>query len=592
MEIYYKGANLKKKVLNLLKQPTIIVIIIATIFRFILAQLLGNWYPSDSMHDDQLLIQYAFLLDHFFEPTSFTLVKNIAYPLFIDFVYLTGISYTHVLTIVWVIAAYFTLKMFSYLTKNKWFLVFSYIYVLFIPTAFEVWMGTRLYRNSIIAPFVLLTFALMLILLFRVVYDKGRKIGTFGYTFALGLVFSFTYFIKEDGFWLMPCLLLTILVILTIIIYRKVSTRTFRARETISTITLFLVPLLIFVGSSNIYKSVNHYFFGVYEINTRTEGELGEFVNNIYKIQSNNRTTYIWAPYDAIEKAFKASPTFQKHPELIEEIKTTPWSQGDILQNPIYGDFLTWVLRDALVASDLWESEVDVSNLFGQINHELDKAFKTGKLEKDTRIQITSSAGGKTISEIFNLKREVIQSYKGVICLDGYVPGGIHSSYENLESCERASFLTNLYLMPSDQADLTNISTKKKDIGNTIVTSLFIVYSIINPVFFVVSILSMILSIIKVVVSLKIRKFKLANSMSFLIMFVLLGISFVYALGIGWFAGYVWKEESINLLILNFQSIGMVPIIYLFMLFGLLAFTNYIKKMNISPFRIKKHDLG
>lgn len=58
---------------------------------------------------------------------------------------------------------------------------------------------------------------------------------------------------------------------------------------------------------------------------------------SIYKIKSDHRDKNIWAPYDAIEKAFDASETLQKYPELEESILNTVWFDGG--KSMIAGDF-------------------------------------------------------------------------------------------------------------------------------------------------------------------------------------------------------------------------------------------------------------
>ena len=62
---------------------------------------------------------------------------------------------------------------------------------------------------------------------------------------------------------------------------------------------------------------------------------MGDFVKNIYKIDSNDRTPEIWAPYDSIKKAFKVSPTLKQYPELLQCIEQSPWVSGNISENPI-----------------------------------------------------------------------------------------------------------------------------------------------------------------------------------------------------------------------------------------------------------------
>ena len=136
-------------------------------------------------------------------------------------------------------------------------------------------------------------------------------------------------------------------------------------------------------------------------MNTRTKGELEWFVSNIYKIGSENRTPEIWAPFDAIEKAFEASPTLKQYPKLLKCIEKSSWVGGNIHKNPISEDFLTWVMRDALVEADMWKSEEQVQQLFKKINEELEQAFKNGTLKTDEKIQLISSMGGRSLKEMF-----------------------------------------------------------------------------------------------------------------------------------------------------------------------------------------------
>lgn len=555
----------------LLKNSMKIFILIITIFRIILSNLISAWYPSSQLYDDNLLITYASLSSHFTNPNHLSLVKTMSYPIFLRLVHLTGLSYTIVLSIVWILSAILVVKMLSYITKNKFFLIFVYLFVLFTPSAFESWIGTRLYRNSIIAPFVLILFTIMLIIVFKLlVNDEVTAKKIIGINISLGFVFSFSYYIKEDGIWLLFCLILEVLVSIGIIIY-KCKNKSF-----VLILTLCL-PLLIFILNTNIYKSINYHYFGVYETNTRTEGELGKFVNNVYKIYSDNRTAFVWAPYDAIEKAFSASETLSKYPKLLEEILNTPWF-GDIKQNPIRGDFLTWVLRNALIDTGLWQSEKQVSDLFHQVNIELKNAFANGILKKDNKIQILSSAGGRSLIEILHLKNTIIQEYKNCIFLDGYGPGGQFDENEDYGSSETATIFTNMnhlnFIGPANNHKMSELAY-----GNKIAAFIFNIYSSINPIILILSILSLFL--MSFMRSLKIKN-NLINNYLIITMFILAGISFAYSLGIGWFSEYIWNYQAINMVIITkFYGVGLVPIISLFNIFGLYLFFALIKEFFI-----------
>lgn len=558
------------------KNPNFILITIITIFRVILSNLLSAWYPSSQGYDDRLLITYASLSSHFKDPNVLSLMKTMSYPLFLKIVHWSGLSYTMVLSIIWIIAAALVVKIFLNVTKNKAFLTFIYIFVLFTPSAFDSWIGTRLYRNSIIAPFVLIFFALMLNMILNLTVNKNitaKK--TLSTNILLGLIFSFTYYIKEDGIWLLCCLVFSILISIGIVLKKHTRNR-YLLTKTIITLCL---PLIIFIITSNVYKSINYIYFGVYETNTKAEGELGEFINNIYKIHSDNRTAFIWAPYDAIDKAFEASKTLSNHPILKEKIFNSPWCSGDIRQNPISGDFLTWVLRTALVDSNLWQSEKQVSDLFKQVNIELKSAFDNKLLIKENKFQLISSAGGRSLEEIIRIKDTIAKEYKNCIFLEGYVPGGNLGDNADPNSCEIATFLTNMNHLPLGEP-ANNHKAKELTYGNTVASGIFKIYSYINPILILLSILNFLLTSLLIIF--KIRKCHSSCLFSLLTMFILFGISLVYAFGIGWFSEFIWKNDTINEIITKFYGVGLVPIITLFQVFGSYLCFHNLKNLILS----------
>lgn len=332
-----------------------------------------------------------------------------------------------------------------------------------------------------------------------------------------------------------------------------------------SLIVLFL-PLAIHSGCTHIYKSVNEYYYGVYETNTRTKGELGEFVSNIYKIDSESRTPEIWAPFDAIEKAFEASPTLKQYPKLLRCIEKSSWVGGNIHKNPISGDFLTWVMRDALVEADMWKSEEQVQQLFGKINEELEQAFKNGTLKTDEKIQLISSMGGRSLKEIFQLKEVVIEEYKSLILLKGYEPGGTltQGMIENVS--DKASFYTNNDLYPLSQ----KMSMKRQqeiDMTNSIITVIFKAYAILYPVMCLLTVLGIIVTVIyQLIIWIRNRKVESQKVAIWFIVISLIGISLAYTISIGWFSSFLDKDSWPT--VLKFYSVGAIPLMILMELMG------------------------
>ena len=574
--------NIEKEIWGLLKRPEVLIALLATFFRISISQKLSIWYPSHAFHDDQLFVRYANLFVHFKEPDLWSLVKTMSYPLFLNFVHMTGLSYSTVLAIVWIFAALLLVKVFKLITDNRIFLTFVYLYILFYPSAFDSWVGTRLYRNAIIAPFVLLTFSLMIFILLKLV--KNHELAAKNIMFSsiiLGILFSFTYYIKEDGIWLLPCLILVIFVSVCIVAYRCIKDKSKVNKRTFILILTLCLPILLFTLNTNIYKMINYRYFDVYEINTRTEGQLGVFVSNVYKIDSDNRTFDIWAPVDAIEKTFEVSETLKKYPELKEAIIHSPWFDGNIYINPIRGDFLTWVMRNALFDTGIWENEAQVDKLFKQINNELDEAFKSKVLEKDRKIQITASGGGRDIKEIFQLSNVVVREYMTVLLLKGYVPGGQLGEYTEPESYEFASFLVNENLTPY-QYD--NHKINEFEMENEVVAVVFKIYSILNPCLLMLTIFSIFYIGYQL---LKKRDVYYKERFSvylccIAIIVVLFGISFIYALAIAWFSEFLLRGTANDWIVLKFYSVGLVAIFILIDLFGLFLFFEFLKKARVK----------
>ena len=294
---------------------------------------------------------------------------------------------------------------------------------------------------------------------------------------------------------MLPCLALMFAICIGISLYHYFKNKDNRNPiRLLRLIIMLFLPLILFYAGTNFYKGVNYHFFGVYEINTRTEGELGKFVSSIYKIKSDHRDKNIWAPYDAIEKAFDASETLQKYPELEESILNTVWFDGG--KSMIAGDFLTWVLRTSLDSTGLWKSDAQINELFAQVNEEISQAFVDGTLEKDDRISLTSSGGSRTFSEILELQDEITQTYRTSILMEGYVAQKGQTEYNRLESCSTASYITNMNFLPIENGYTAGFQEKKAMVGNSIASGIIKLYSILNPMLCLIAIVGFFLTLI------------------------------------------------------------------------------------------------
>lgn len=541
---------------------------IAIVLRIVLAEKMGVWFLSSQLFDDALLMSYTDVSTHFLVPNVYSLVKTVGYPMFINVVYLSQLNYPIVLSLVWTFAASLTAYFFFLITQKKWLSCFSFIYVLFMPMAFEGWLGTRMYRNSIIAPFVIIFFSLCFIILYKVYFKKYK--GLIVDLILCGIFFSFTYYIKEDGLWLFACLILVVIFSVVKLMIELIQSH-FKEKKLFRVTLAFFIPLLIFSGVTVAYKSINKIFFGVYAIETRNGGEIGKFVANVYRIDSENRTSIVWAPADAIEKAYNASPTLKMYPELIDDVMHTEWFDYDIVNNPIRGDFLTWVLRTSLQKTNLWQSEEQIDTMFANVNAELDEAFKNGTLKRSDRIQLLSSAGGRTLPEMIKLIPLMIEGYKGAIILKGYVAGSELGDNSITELCNLASQKTHLSYLAANEFNTHEPST----ISNTIARGIFKIYSVVNILLCIIIFFVLLVYLFEIIRHWRKRKDYQNVLFQFISIVLLLCISAAYVFSISWFTEFLFVD-GIDIIILNFYCVALPPILMYAYLFSLSLVSEFI----------------
>lgn len=376
--------------------------IILAIGRIALGKALGNFMFVDGTYDDWLFVEYSDLKTHFAYPNADSLLKNMSFAVFLWIIEHSFLDWNTGISLLWILAAACCWLMVWRLSTNKWLSFGGYVYILFAPAAYDIQM-LRIYRNAIIAPVLIILFALMIVS----VYESWNQEPSWSLflveSLAGGLVFTFAYYIKEDGFWLMAVGMVWLVICLMGWIRQFLKGR--KSRKLVQRGIIGLVCLCITPASfgllTNAYLGANESSFGVGLINSRTEGAMARWINDVYQIESSQQDWYCWAGYDAIEKAFDASPALSQYPQLKDSVLHSSWFDGG--SQPIYGDFLGWVLHTSLQENGMSENDPAVQQLFEQAALELEQAFEEGTVQKSDKIFLTSSAGGRTLSEVMDL---------------------------------------------------------------------------------------------------------------------------------------------------------------------------------------------
>lgn len=542
-----------------------------------------HFFPM-AYHDEALMINYADLKSHFITqdlPQKDLLVKDMGFPAILFFLRVSGIVYTDLLAILWLAAALLTVKLFRDLRAEKNFLADAaiFVFVLFMPAAFDLNIGTKIYRNTALTPLYFIVLIMTAIIFIRH-FIKPRRLLAFNAIF--GGVFTLTYYVKEDGIWLLLCLIAvqTICLIKILLSGERILER----------VAVLILPLIIFACGTVTYKAVNKIFFDVYLINNRTEGELGNFLKQVYAIKSGERTALYWAPTDAINQAFNASETLRGNKNLRDKVFNNSWF-GDITKTPIRGDFLGWVMLSELYASGTCKALAEQEEFLSKVNAELQAAFEAGTLQRDDRFQLISSMGGLTAGEIFSMGKPILLEYAiHLVPLYGYKPGDFtqNEMYKILPKSEPtdAAFKERI---TAKTAKVTNLDFNAENPNgaatNIFIRIIFALYSVIQIALIIAAAFGVAWSVRAVI-----RRRKIFSLSEYLMLTLALSgliLSMIYAFAIAWFSNFLvigiptWAQ----IFPLKYYSSGLIPMLTTFEIFGTCLFCRLYK--NFKKERLK-----
>lgn len=549
--------------------------VIAALARVWLGSLAGVWYPEGQACDDALMFHYSNLTSYLSGrevPDRDVMLKELGMPVVLNIVNATGISYTVFLSLLWVLAGALTVFLVRRIGHRRQpkieFLAFAF--VLFQPIALEQWTGTRLYRNALLTPMYFLVFLIALIILFDLIRGNARRTReALLCSIPLGIVLSLTYLIKEDGLWLLLSVCALAVMMVGVCIHNAIKGRLARGGG-VRAFFAICIPFVVFFIAMTGIRQINYNAFGVYETNARTSGEEGRFVTYVYKTASDDRTLDVWAPVDAIEKVFKASETLAENEALKQAVYTTSWQSGSIEQNPIKGDFLTWIMKDALFDSGTCTSKQEAEAYMGRVNGELRAAFKDGSLEADRRFRLISSLGGVSNDEIPLLLKETMNGYKNLLSTGIYQPGGTVQS-NNKDDTQYASILTNQDLNTVNSEDAVKYRKYEVAVANGIIRVVFSIYNYLQPLLLALGLAGAVVAIRNIIITIKRRTVDIARLMNALLALFFLALSFVYLFTVSWFSHFLHNEYFSY-----FYSVGGLPLIVLFDITGFAALKDSI----------------
>lgn len=405
---------IKDTILSNKKKTVLIMLLILTFLRLLLSVYAPYYLNFYNTYDDQLAVRLShnILMGKWLGIyNTTTLSKGVSYPLFLAILIKYHIPYGIFLGLFNIIASFVAATSLFPLVKSRLFQSFIYLTFLYSPVSFTSEYSTRLYRNSIIVPTVIIVIASLI----GVYYRKFEPIKVqIPWLVLLSCSFTFFWFIREDSLWLLP-LVTGGLFITTLQVWwnQKYSINIKNIKflvknksnwvEKSQRIIFYVLPIICLVFVHNSIVNKNNQVYGIPTINDRTSSSFGDLTKLLIKIDDGTSSmkddSRIWVSKKSLEDVQSISPTFRQLD--INWIYTQSAWANTGPGKEISGDLVFWGLREAAHNNSYYQNNGRKTEKFWfKVNQEIETAFEQKKLKKKTELQLSSKGDGKKINDL------------------------------------------------------------------------------------------------------------------------------------------------------------------------------------------------
>lgn len=438
----------------------IIALVFLTFFRILIAMKIPLFLQADAYYDDYLYVLYSKSLMRFQWLGNFselTLAKGCSFSFFLLFNYIFGIPYSFALIVTYIFSIVIFLKSVKRIINNKYFLFFTYIYLLFSPVMLHSENIQKVYRGGLLISFSLLVISGVIGIYTRINDKKNTNL--FKYVMLTSLSLSYFWFLKEDSIWILPFVLGGLFFTIIEIIKNK---------ENKKRIVYTIIPLVFLLFSITVYKSINYIKYGEYSITDRNGTYFKEVISDLLQIEDKNSSKDHWITKNMMNKAYEVSPTLSKIKKEMDLEYKSEWIDED---EEIVGDIIYWVIKDAAYKSGIYNNGgKEVNNYYKKVHNELTNAFESKKLKRNNEIYISKVVKGITKDEIPEYLKLMKESKKVLLTHSEY-DLGLYPSTGKTDNIALFNELTmSQIVLPGSNEIIYNPSTKIISLCNKIVT--------------------------------------------------------------------------------------------------------------------------
>ncbi len=345
----------------------IILVLFFSVLRFLLSYKLPSFAIVNLKYDDLLIVNILDSLrngNYLGDYSMYTLVKGSIYPIVLYYSYLLRVTYSFLLSFLYVVSCLYLLFGIKKIINNKIYLLLIYIVLLFNPISYSGEVFQRLYITSI----SIIELMIFLGVYIRLMVDKEEDILNY---IIFGIISIIMLLTRNDNIWIY--LSITILGIFKL--YKKFSIRR---------LINVLIPIIIIVLGFNIVSFVNYKHYNIYTYNELESSSFSKAYKKILQIKDDNKTDNISVPITVFYKLCDNSKVFDFTKEEIDDYFDRVHNVNEEVDN---GNVM-WFIRDIIYNKYNFKDGKEADDYFDKLSNELDQLFDDKVLEKEMSLPI------------------------------------------------------------------------------------------------------------------------------------------------------------------------------------------------------------
>jgi hypothetical protein len=350
-------------------------------------------------HDDALYWTHAqhILNGNWLGPyTQMTLSKGPGFSFFLAINYIIGFPITLSIALFYLFACWLLTNSLRDLGLNKYIALILFSVLLFHPQLFP----TRIIRDNIYPALTLIVIAGVIKMMnFKKYENYFIKLAPYG------LAFGVFWLTREEGFWIIPGILLLLLL------------KIFQLKIEKKSIECLLNCIIIFSVAAYtpvlIVSAVNFIQYGKFEI-VDINGAQGKALKRLNSVDIGQDLPYLPVSFEKRKVIYNISPSFLQLKDFFENIGKG-WTKNGCNDYPhtcddYTGGWFMWAFRDAVYYHGYYESPVRADNFYNDISAEIDRACKDGLVNcKRNPIPFMPNV---TTSQLKEIPGKFIQAFK------------------------------------------------------------------------------------------------------------------------------------------------------------------------------------